>query len=731
MRAGPVTSGHPRRRERLEEDLTRKNADPALLTRLRRHRSRIVEAFLWVLLTVVLLAFGANMVMYGPGALVPSLIIPNLVFILLIVTGLLLNQRQRIGVSVWMIVSVLLLAGVAGVLSEGVQGNVTSLMLFFIPLVLSALLLGRQAVLITTAVTLLAVGVAPLLHQGGLPGMGTVQPDSGWATATQFGLVYLTVAFFLDRFGVVFLDTLRTSMYQEMRLHEEAAARVEAREALLEGQRLNDAIVENLPGIFFMLDREGTFFRLNRSVTDDLGYSGSEVMAAGPELLLPTEEPSVLRRWMSAVFEQGEASGELTITAKDGRQVPYFVRATRVTLGGNDYLAGIGIDRSEIDEVQARVQILNVELRDRLERITALREIDRAMTGNMDLDATLNVVMQQVMQRLQVDAVSILLYRSASQTLRYGASRGFKGAALRRTDLRLGEGLAGRVALEREALTLSGRDEFMRAFEGASSLQGESFQSYMAVPLISKGQLQGVLELFDHQPLDPDDDWKDFLVALATQAALAIDAARMFDDLDRSNQELRLAYETTIEGWARALDLKDSATVGHSRRVTDLTVRLARRMGMSEEELVHVRRGALLHDIGKMGVPDHILSKPGPLSDEEQQVMRQHATFAHEFLAPIPFLRPALEIPYCHHERFDGTGYPLGLAGDQIPLAARLFSVVDVFDALTSDRPYRPAWSSERTLEYIASEAGKRFDPAVVEEFMEMMRGPMEKVQRT
>lgn len=189
-------------------------------------------------------------------------------------------------------------------------------------------------------------------------------------------------------------------------------------------------------------------------------------------------------------------------------------------------------------------------------------------------------------------------------------------------------------------------------------------------------------------------------------------------DLQASNQELRASYETTLEGWSHALDLRDKETEGHTLRVTELTLRIARAMGFSAEQLVHVRRGALLHDIGKMGVPDQILHKPGPLTEEEWRSMKRHPELAYELLSPIQYLAPALDIPHYHHEKWDGSGYPVGLKGEEIPLAARIFAVVDVYDALTSDRPYRASWSKEQALAYIRSEAGRHFDPAVVDIFL-------------
>jgi putative nucleotidyltransferase with HDIG domain len=192
----------------------------------------------------------------------------------------------------------------------------------------------------------------------------------------------------------------------------------------------------------------------------------------------------------------------------------------------------------------------------------------------------------------------------------------------------------------------------------------------------------------------------------------------LYNDLQLSNQELKDSYETTLEGWSRALDLRDKDTEGHTQRVTELTLQIARAMGFTPEQLVHVRRGALLHDIGKMGVPDVILHKPGLLSEEEWHLMRRHPELAFELLSPIQYLEPALDIPHYHHEKWDGTGYPEKLKGEQIPLAARIFAVVDVYDALTSDRPYRSAWPKENALEYIRLQSGTHFDPAVVDVFL-------------
>lgn len=185
-------------------------------------------------------------------------------------------------------------------------------------------------------------------------------------------------------------------------------------------------------------------------------------------------------------------------------------------------------------------------------------------------------------------------------------------------------------------------------------------------------------------------------------------------ELQQAHLDLLNAYETTLLGWCAALDLRDHETVGHTQRVVKLTLSLASLLDLPEKEMIHIKRGALLHDIGKMGIPDHILLKPGPLTPEEWLIMKKHPVYAHDWLSGIKYLQPSLVIPYCHHERWDGSGYPNGLKGEEIPLAARIFAIVDVWDALTSDRPYRAAWSREETFEHISRGAGSHFDPQLI-----------------
>lgn len=352
----------------------------------------------------------------------------------------------------------------------------------------------------------------------------------------------------------------------------------------------------------------------------------------------------------------------------------------------------------------------------RLQHLRSLREIDNTIATSLDLKVTLDVILSQGIAELRVDAAAILLLDD-EQLLNFAAGFGFRTDHIEKAHIKFGEGLAGRAAKERTIVEAADLRVDPQRLNWSALAQAEGFVSYYAAPLIAKGRVIGVLETF-HRSVEPRDaEWKDFLLTLAGQAAIAIDNAALFNDLQTSNEGLREAYERTIEGWAHALALRDMETIEHSRRVTEMTVRLAQALGVADEQLEHVRRGALLHDIGKMGVPDHILGKPGPLDDEEWEIMRRHPAYARDMLTAINFLYPALPIPLYHHEKWDGSGYPEGLQGRHIPLEARIFAIIDVWDALTSNRPYRDAWPEDKVAQHLREQAGKHFDPAIVDAF--------------
>ena len=364
-------------------------------------------------------------------------------------------------------------------------------------------------------------------------------------------------------------------------------------------------------------------------------------------------------------------------------------------------------------------KLAEIQIRQQVERLTALRKIDQAISSSFDLRVTLEILISQVTSQLQVDAADVLLLEPDNNSLTFAAGKGFRTRAVESARLQVSEIQAAKERRLIQVASLKHKPD-VRLLTPAGNSEG--FETYLAAPLLVKGRLKGVLEVFHRTPLHPYEEWLDFFNTLAGQAAIAVETATLFDNLERSNHELSQAYDATIEGWSRALDLRDKETEGHTQRVTEMTIRLARAFGLPEEEILHIRRGALLHDIGKMGVPDHILLKSGELTEEEWAQMRTHPEYAYNLLKPIAFLRPALDIPLCHHEKRDGSGYPRGLKGQEIPLAARLFMVVDVWDALRSDRPYRLAWTREKALDYIRSLSGTHFDPKVVDAFLEIIK---------
>jgi PAS domain S-box-containing protein len=420
---------------------------------------------------------------------------------------------------------------------------------------------------------------------------------------------------------------------------------------------------------------------------------------------IPTDEIEVNKAIISLVVNQ-RLIGELWIYSPGMLDMTDWRVLTSLA-----NIAANALHRSDLHEQTER----------RLERLMALRKIDSAITTNFNLGETLNVLLDQIAEQLGIDAGIVLLLDPQSKELVCSASHGLINQTIMECTVKLGEGLAGVAAASRELVNVPDIRVPGLHFPRLQMLLDEGFISYFGAPLISKDTVLGVLSVYTRRPFAPDKEWFDFLSTLAGQAAIAIDNARMFENMLKSRSELEVAYDDTILGWSMALELRDMETKGHSLRVTELTVELARMVGIDEVILPHIRRGALLHDIGKMGIPDSILLKPGPLNDVEWAVMRRHPQLAFDMLYSIEFLRPALEIPYYHHERWNGKGYPHGLKGGDIPLVARIFAIIDVWDALCSDRPYRPALSRAEVVEYIKSNSGIQFDPDIVEAFLALL----------
>jgi len=497
------------------------------------------------------------------------------------------------------------------------------------------------------------------------------------------------------------------------------------RKAAEEDQAFLAAIVQTSHDAILGVTLDSTIRAWNVGAEELYGYTAAEALGQPMTLIVPpelhAEEVEILRR-----AGQGERieSFESVRIAKDGHRVPVFVTVSPI-LDVAGQVIGVSKIAQDITLRQAaerEIQALNKDLLRQVEYVTRLRIVDHSIASSADLSLTLGLILDNVCHQLGVDVATALLINPETMNLDSAATRGFSASVLPGEAMKLGAGLAGQVALSGQPLSVPDLDNVLVVPAWREVVHQEGLKTYYAAPLIARGQVVGVIEVLHRQALPLSPVWLELLETLVGQAGIAVDNAQLFTELERKNLELRLAYDETIEGWARALDLRDKETEGHSRRVTEMAVALCRQLGTSPEQIVHVRRGALLHDIGKMGIPDAVLLKPGKLTDDEWVTMKQHPRYAVDLLSPIKFLRPALDIPEYHHEKWDGNGYPLGLRGEAIPRAARAFAVVDVYDALTSDRPYRAAWSRERALEHIQSGAGTHFDPQVVEVFVQLLQ---------
>jgi PAS domain S-box-containing protein/putative nucleotidyltransferase with HDIG domain len=490
---------------------------------------------------------------------------------------------------------------------------------------------------------------------------------------------------------------------------------------LSENNSILSLLIKNLPGMAYRSRHNGNWIidYVSEGCFQLTGYRPGDLVqnkqVSYIDLVHPEDRQYMVDSMDTALKDRKPFDIVYRIVSQTGDQK--WVR----DLGHGEYLVeedlatveGFIIDITDRKQSEKRIQC-------QLERFEALRKVDLAISSSLDLRLTLDILLDQVTRHLNVDSADILLVNPASQAFEFMAGRGFRTTALQHTNLRLGEGYAGLAALERQIIRVSNLSASLGDFKRAPQLTDEGFVEYLGVPLIAKGQVLGILEIFHRRHIEVDEEWMNFLESLASHAAIAVDNATMYNNSQRSNIELTMAYDDTLEGWSKALELRDQGTEGHNQRVAAMTLRLAKSLEIKTDDLLHIRRGALLHDIGKMGIPDHILLKPGPLNSEEWAIMRNHPEYAYNLLSSISYLKPSLDIPYCHHEKWDGTGYPCGLKGEQIPIFARMFAVVDVWDALLSDRPYRPAWNEDQVFSFIREQSGKHFDPLMVEAFMKL-----------
>jgi HD-GYP domain-containing protein (c-di-GMP phosphodiesterase class II) len=472
-----------------------------------------------------------------------------------------------------------------------------------------------------------------------------------------------------------------------------------------------DTLFRTFPDILFLIDGHGMILDYHAGDPSLLYLPAVQFLGKKVNDVLPKEVADLFIRTMESVRKTGEV-GVLKYQLQTAQGDRWF--DARLVQTTEAQFIAVARDVTEHESTMERV-------RQQLRQLSALHAIDAAITASFDQKVTLSVILREILNQLHVDAADILLFNPHLNILEFAAGQGFRNPAFKHSPIRIGQGGAGTAALEHRTVSTFNMNDQSPDISPPLELEREGFVSYYAVPLFVKGQIKGVMELYHRQSLQPAEDWLEFLSTLAQRAALAIDSGEMFQNLQKTGTELGLAYDLSIEGWLQALEISGREDREHTRRMAKVTVEIAHQLGISDPDTVPIRWGALLHDIGSFGIPESILCKAGPLSAEERAIVEEHPRLAVKLLQSIPYLAPALDIPRCHHECWDGSGYPEGIQGEQIPMPARIFAVVDVFDALTSSRPYRPAWSENEALEYVCHQAGKQFDPNIVKVFLKVM----------
>jgi PAS domain S-box-containing protein/putative nucleotidyltransferase with HDIG domain len=481
-------------------------------------------------------------------------------------------------------------------------------------------------------------------------------------------------------------------------------------------------LTENINDVIWNTDLDGRLIYMSPAIEKLTGYTSEEILAMPLHELIVQEDYDALITKLAEELAKPPAERENSTImparhrTKDNRIVDAEFSASWL-LDEQNNISGVQGSTRDITERK----LAEEEIRRQAERAESLLHVASTLNANLELKTVLHKICEETCTALHVPLAAFLLYDERNQTFELADSLSLPPGFAESMDplpRKVYEELSqklGKCLVTDDITTVPDLpyEELMKKFNISKFAYAFLERDGFPLGLLVAGAAGEEYLLVDDAP--------QLLSGLADQAASAISNADLFHKLKHSNEDLLKAYDATIEGWAYALSLKDEETENHSQHVVEMTLSIARKLGIAEEEIANIKRGALLHDIGKMGIPDDILHKPGKLTDDEWEIMHRHPRHAYDMLFPVDYLRPALDIPYSHHEKWDGSGYPHGLHEEEIPLAARIFAVVDVFDALTSDRPYRKAWSREKALDHIKQESGKHFDPQIVDIFLKLI----------
>lgn len=496
------------------------------------------------------------------------------------------------------------------------------------------------------------------------------------------------------------IDEVLISPIEQVELLARITSLLKIRQYSLE---FNRVVVESSPLAIFLVDRNNRVTLWNTAAEQMLGWKKADAVG----------------QYLPVLFNRVEDElGRLITKGLEGEQYT-GVEIRRLTKEG--YLGEFSVAAAPLrNEMGVIINVIVIvedvtERKRKEQELEAVAYISSVLRQAQTREEMLKLILNELMLLMKANGAAIALQNPATDQMWIELGTGDFESATGLSIAKSGGAISQAILNGQTYITNAADPDFSGA---EPQLLGRNL-AVACVPLIAFEKTIGAIWIGRNRPIDHYD--VRLLTAIADIAANAIHRLSLHEQTQKDALELSFAYDATIAGWSKALELKDQETEGHSQRVTAMTVRLAQAMGLPEDELVQIKRGALLHDIGKMGIPDSILLKPGKLTPEEWIIMKKHTTYAYDLLSPIPYLKPALDIPYYHHERWDGTGYPCGLKGKEIPLAARMFAVVDVWDALRSERPYHPSWPHEEVMKYIAAESGTHFDPEIVDLFLRVM----------
>ncbi len=471
-------------------------------------------------------------------------------------------------------------------------------------------------------------------------------------------------------------------------------------------------LVETMSEGLAVVDEKGLLTYVNPRLCQILGYKSEEILGGGFKRFFPKErQTKLLKEWKSRLENQHNTC-ESVIVTQSGEHLDVSISMKIQHSEDGKYTGVLAV----IMDISARKKY-ELSLTRKLNEISGLRAIDTAILEKNNFQGVVTTVLDQFKQHLAADAAAIYVFKPGETAVQY-ASGYFLEEKIPFTEIQTDGEYILHLSGVTEAREINSFDESHLICD---ALREKHFNVTYIKPIMINEIYHGVVSIFYFDKITLDEEWLNYFGALITQTAVGISKIELMNNLQIRNVELKEAYDGIIKGWAKALELRDKETKGHSDRVVEFSIKMAERCGFENTKLEAFKRGALLHDIGKMGIPDSILLKPGKLNNEEWEIMKLHPDLAYVLLAEIPFLKEAVEIPYYHHERWDGSGYPSGLKGEAIPLAARIFAVSDVWDALTGDRPYRSAWSKEKTREYLIENKRVLFDPDLVDQFLDLL----------